>query len=372
MTKKKTPEQSLKLKGIEMLSDAAMLKIDTRKEMKANLYLEEDWVSEEDDVILTSDDERTQSEKETTEKKEVKELKEIKQVDHSTTIHASIKSQVLAVVNEYLGSNPNAGPDQGLKKRKIRKDVEPSKKPISAVSSKGTTQSQLKPTGKFVQAEETILEAEDTDMPLNQGDDTRHTDKQPNSQDQYGNNLTRRALSDQLDWNNPKGKRCPYDLSKPLPLHESRGHLNVPTDFFFNNDLEYLRGGSTDRKYTASTTKIKAAKYKIEVGLRMYTQRIVIQSRVEDLQLGVESYQKKLNISKPRSRDVDLSRRAPYTTLSEPQGVIYEDKLKRKIMMRTDEIYKFSDGTLTSVRNTLDQMLKNLMLGYNKAMERRK
>ncbi|GKE62624.1 hypothetical protein Tco_1512991, partial [Tanacetum coccineum] len=53
---------------------------------------------------------------------------------------------------------------------------------------------------------------------------------------------------------------------------------------------------------------------------------------------------------------------APYTTLPEPQGVIYEDKLKRKRLMRTDDLYKFSDGTLTSVRDTLDHMLKNLRL----------
>ncbi|GJU64607.1 hypothetical protein Tco_1246442 [Tanacetum coccineum] len=104
----------------------------------------------------------------------------------------------------------------------------------------------------------------------------------------------------------------------------------------------------------------------LAVGLCMYTQRIVIQSRVEDLQLGVESYQKKLNISKLRSHDVDLSRRAPYTTLLEPQGVIYEDNMKRKRLMRTDKLYKFSDDTLTSVCNTLDQMLKNLRLGYKK------
>ncbi|GKF91748.1 hypothetical protein Tco_0275449 [Tanacetum coccineum] len=37
----------------------------------------------------------------------------------------------------------------------------------------------------------------------------------------------------------------------------------------------------------------------LAMGLRMYARRIVIQSRVEDLQLWVESYQKKLNISKP-------------------------------------------------------------------------
>ncbi|GKB51868.1 hypothetical protein Tco_0902621 [Tanacetum coccineum] len=92
--------------------------------------------------------------------------------------------------------------------------------------------------------------------------------------------------------------------------------------------------------------------------LRMYTRRIIIQKRVEDLQLCVESYHKKLNISKPRTCDIDMSRRTLYTTLSEPQGVVYKDKLKKKRLMRTKELYKFSDGTLTSVRNTLDHMLQ--------------
>ncbi|GJT70367.1 hypothetical protein Tco_1029653 [Tanacetum coccineum] len=101
----------------------------------------------------------------------------------------------------------------------------------------------------------------------------------------------------------------------------------------------------------------------LAVGLHMYTQRIVIQSRVEDLRLGVESFQKKLNISKPRTRDVDLSRRAPYSTISDLQGVTYEDKLIRKRLMCTKELYKFSNDTLTLVRNTLDHMLKNLRLG---------
>ncbi|GJX46180.1 hypothetical protein Tco_0271370 [Tanacetum coccineum] len=45
---------------------------------------------------------------------------------------------------------------------------------------------------------------------------------------------------------------------------------------------------------------------------------LLLVKRAEDLQLGVESYQKKLNISKPRTRDEDLSRRAPYNTLSDP------------------------------------------------------
>ncbi|GJW15570.1 hypothetical protein Tco_0019703 [Tanacetum coccineum] len=238
-----------------------------------------------------------------------------------------------------------------------------------------------------------------------------------------------------------RGERCPYDLSKPLPLYESQGHLMVPDNFFFNNDIEYIKGGSTDRKYMASTTKTKAAKYELKgiedmvpkllslikvtcdkyatlvishrgpkhqrfyghlinrvsshdvystirilsvvsvtvdkwygyghlkkivvsraykklykfmegdfprlhlndiedmlllvvqnklfnlegdvindlaVALRMYTRRIVIHKRVENLRLGVERYQKKLNISKPHTHDVDISFKELYTTLSEP------------------------------------------------------
>nr|GEX80987.1 ribonuclease H-like domain-containing protein [Tanacetum cinerariifolium] len=41
-----------------------------------------------------------------------------------------------------------------------------------------------------------------------------------------------------------------YDLSKPLPLKDHPGHLTVPVERFFNNDLEYLKSGTEERKYT--------------------------------------------------------------------------------------------------------------------------
>ncbi|GKE52035.1 hypothetical protein Tco_1487191, partial [Tanacetum coccineum] len=291
------------------------------------------------------------------------------------------------------------------------------------------------------------------------------------------------ALSEQLDWNNLKGHRCPY-VTKPLPVQmSSQGRQIVLVDFFFNNDLEYLRGGSNDKKYTASTTKSKATRYELQgiedmvpnlwspvkdvydryallgiyhwqtkrqnfygyttkmvskhdvystkrilsinsvkvnewygygqleeivvkradqelytfkegdfnrlylndiedmlllvvqnklnnldgnvvvhltTSLHMFEKRTVIQARVEDLQLGVGSYQNKLNLTKPRAQDVDMSCRPAYTTLSNPQGVIYEDKLKLKRFMRTDKLHKFSDGTVISVRDTLSQMFHEL------------
>ncbi|GJT53243.1 hypothetical protein Tco_0988297 [Tanacetum coccineum] len=58
-----------------------------------------------------------------------------------------------------------------------------------------------------------------------------------------------------------KGREYPFDLGKPLLLIEDRGRQVVPTDYFINNDLEYLKGGSSSRKYVTSTTRTKAAKY---------------------------------------------------------------------------------------------------------------
>ncbi|GKE48311.1 hypothetical protein Tco_1479569 [Tanacetum coccineum] len=59
------------------------------------------------------------------------------------------------------------------------------------------------------------------------------------------------------------------------------------------------------------------------VSLRMFTRSIIIQRRVEDLQLGVESYQKKFNIINPDTYRSDLKRKDAYTTYSIPRGFIY-------------------------------------------------
>ncbi|GJR48860.1 hypothetical protein Tco_1316963 [Tanacetum coccineum] len=70
-----------------------------------------------------------------------------------------------------------------------------------------------------------------------------------------------KAVNDQLDWHNPEGREYPFDLSKPLPLIEDRGRQVVPTNYFINNDLEYMKGGISSSKYATSTTRTKAAKY---------------------------------------------------------------------------------------------------------------
>ncbi|GJR77906.1 hypothetical protein Tco_0090271 [Tanacetum coccineum] len=75
------------------------------------------------------------------------------------------------------------------------------------------------------------------------------------------------------------------------------------------------------------------------IALRMFTRSLVIQKRVEDLQLGVESYQKKINVTKPETTKSGIRKRDPYTPYQDPQGFIYVDNNKRNKLMRSDELY---------------------------------
>nr|GEY46064.1 hypothetical protein [Tanacetum cinerariifolium] len=70
-------------------------------------------------------------------------------------------------------------------------------------------------------------------------------------------------------------------------------------------------------------------RFAFNVSLRMFTRSIVIQRRMEDLQLGVKSYQKKLNLTKPDTYRSDLS-----------------------------------DGTLIDVHTALDDRLKGIRMQY--------
>ncbi|GKB44144.1 hypothetical protein Tco_0889086 [Tanacetum coccineum] len=54
------------------------------------------------------------------------------------------------------------------------------------------------------------------------------------------------------------------------------------------------------------------------IALRMFTRSLVIQKRVEDLQLGVESYQKKINVTNPNTTRPDLKKRHMYTPYKDP------------------------------------------------------
>ncbi|GJT38322.1 hypothetical protein Tco_0938187, partial [Tanacetum coccineum] len=162
-----------------------------------------------------------------------------------------------------------------------------------------------------------------------------------------------------------QGRQYPHDLRKPLPLvPNSQGRHVIPFHHFINNDLEYLRGGESSRKYSTSVTKTKAADYghikwiKDLVPNSMWTcdvyskRRIIAVTKVEIVEWQnykhldwitgkltnlnveeriafnvslrmftrsvVESYQKKLNLTKPDTYRSNLRRRDAYTPYSDP------------------------------------------------------
>ncbi|GJW82542.1 hypothetical protein Tco_0146517 [Tanacetum coccineum] len=92
--------------------------------------------------------------------------------------------------------------------------------------------------------------------------------------------------------------------------------------------------------------------------VNMWIRNIVIKKRVEDLQLGIESYQTKLNLREPNWDASDFLFKEDYTIVSKPQVKIYRDSNDQKKIMRETEVHKFSDDTLTRILEKLDTWLK--------------
>ncbi|GJW86292.1 hypothetical protein Tco_0161632 [Tanacetum coccineum] len=202
-------------------------------------------------------------------------------------------------------------------------------------------------------------------------------------------------LKDQLDCTNPEGHKSPVNMSKPLPLQEKEGRLTIPIEFFFNNDLEYLKAGVKERMYSSSITKTPAARsrygYLKEIVIRRADQKLykfkegnflnLHLNDIEDMLLLI-SHNKFFNLDgdvimdfvtalKMFTRGIivknrHISVKEPYTPNYDPPKIIYEDKSKKKRLMRVDVIHKFSDGTLQYVCKILRNRLLNFKFGYNK------
>ncbi|GJY04930.1 hypothetical protein Tco_0370870 [Tanacetum coccineum] len=321
--------------------------------------------------------------------------------------------------------DPSAGSDRGLKKRKLSKDAEPTtepkKKDSTSGSSKGT-KSQPKSSGKSVQSEEPVFEVAELDMPRDQegnmGDNKDEPRKETASRRDWFKkptppqeptdpdwniskttqegptqnytpidfsgyilnglkieNLTQgtrsnyaeleyefkecyKALLEKLDWENPEGGDYPFDLSKPLPLI-TRGNRDFP-QLRINDIVDMLILVVQNRLTNLSGDDVAD----FAIALRMFTRSLVIQRRAEDLQLGVESYQKQINVTKPDTTRPDLRKRHPYTPYKDPQGFIYVNDIGMNRLMCSDELYKFSDGTLTRLLSSLEDITKNIDMTY--------
>ncbi|GJT69103.1 hypothetical protein Tco_1028389 [Tanacetum coccineum] len=116
----------------------------------------------------------------------------------------------------------------------------------------------------------------------------------------------------------------------------------------------------------------KSDKIHLYTAINLWIKNIVIRKSVKDLQLGIESYQTKLNLEQPNWDATDFVLKEDYTIVYKPRAVIYKDRNDQKKMMRLDEVHKFSYGTLTRVKEKLDHMVKDFNLyEYNHEIKTR-
>ncbi|GJW62310.1 hypothetical protein Tco_0111645 [Tanacetum coccineum] len=215
-----------------------------------------------------------------------------------------------------------------------------------------------------------------------------------------------KMLTDQVDWTNPEGEQVRVDVNRPLPLGGPPGHVTIQLQFFFNKDLEYLRygskgsmqnmasltGGLLDRssiltdmilrhvaKMLEHTMQISQLTFEdlnllllqghldhlpgsdkrmLSTAVKLWTRNLVIRQRVKDFQLGIESYQTQLNLTKPGWDATGYEFKHDYTIIESPRAVVFPVNNNERKIMRFNKIYKFSDGTLTRILEALDYRVK--------------
>nr|GEV93848.1 retrovirus-related Pol polyprotein from transposon TNT 1-94 [Tanacetum cinerariifolium] len=92
--------------------------------------------------------------------------------------------------------------------------------------------------------------------------------------------------------------------------------------------------------------------------------------RIEDFQLGIESYQTQLNLTKPRWDATGFEYKHDFTVIDSSRFITFRDKYGVQMITQFNEIHKFSDDTLHQIDEALDYRVKefkvNIMnLGLN-------
>ncbi|GKB80615.1 hypothetical protein Tco_0947510 [Tanacetum coccineum] len=96
----------------------------------------------------------------------------------------------------------------------------------------------------------------------------------------------------------------------------------------------------------------------LSTAVNLWTRNLVIRQWVEDFQLGIESYQTQLNLTKPRWDATGFEYKHDFTVIESPRSVTFRDKYGVQMIMRFNEIHKFSDDTLHQIDEALDYKVK--------------
>ncbi|GJS30612.1 hypothetical protein Tco_0491232 [Tanacetum coccineum] len=99
--------------------------------------------------------------------------------------------------------------------------------------------------------------------------------------------------------------------------------------------------------------------------LSVFIRSSVIWERVHDFQLGIESYQQKVNLTAPTISFPGIEKHKMFPIIYEPMhGIIHKNSKKEKRVMRHSEIHKFCDATLNRVLEGLRSYINDVKYGY--------
>ncbi|GJW46246.1 hypothetical protein Tco_0077892, partial [Tanacetum coccineum] len=118
-----------------------------------------------------------------------------------------------------------------------------------------------------------------------------------------------------------------YNVSKQLPLGSEPGHITIQYDFFFNKDL------NSGLKRSASMTSMRC---------------------MESLTGGSKDNNSTLTYSLLK----ETAEPSELTFIDSPRAVTFRDRYRVQMIMRFNEIHKFSDGTLQQIDEALDYRVK--------------
>nr|GEV56710.1 hypothetical protein [Tanacetum cinerariifolium] len=195
-----------------------------------------------------------------------------------------------------------------------------------------------------------------------------------------------KLLKDQVDWTNPEGDQVRIDVNRPLPLggppesslvlsiskmkaasYPEFGHeLLVPEQIWIKDVCTY----DISAKYGISHWWFNRQKFYIdrhdslsrhkEVRSHM---RILSVVRIKAYsRYGIESYQTQLNVTKPGWDAAGYEFKHDYTIIESPRAVVFSVNNNERNIMRFNEIYKFSDDTLTRILEALAYRVKEFKI----------
>nr|GEY65690.1 hypothetical protein [Tanacetum cinerariifolium] len=210
-----------------------------------------------------------------------------------------------------------------------------------------------------------------------------------------------------------------YNVSKPLPLGGPPGQVTIQPDFFFNKDLEYLRYGSKGGRPALSISKMKATYYpnagleqmvpyqmwieeecKYDIAAmygishwwfqrqRFYIDKHTFEGdrravrthmqilsvvRIKVFSMYGYDYIKKIVLRRADLNEALLRKETlnictqdatgfeykhDFMVIDSPRAITFRDKYGVQMIMRFNEIHKFSDGTLHQIDEELDYQVK--------------